>query len=246
MACLYPIPILSFLLLALVALQGTHALHFFKIEPEAVSKINSIHYEVTNNATGTPGGTRFTDKIGIKYSKSILQLASEFNWRVFRQSKNSERKNVESIKMYLETMDGVAYASNDEIHVSASYIAGYSGDVKREITGVLYHEVTHIWQWNGNGNAPGGLIEGIADYVRLKAKYAPSHWVKPGGGDRWDQGYDVTARFLDYCSSLRNGFVADVNRKMKTGYSDEFFVELLGKNVNELWRDYKKKYSISN
>ncbi|KAI3874047.1 hypothetical protein MKW92_045203 [Papaver armeniacum] len=236
------VPILSFLLLTLVTLQGTDALHFFKIEPEAVTKINPIYYEVTNNATGTPGGTRFTDKIGIAYSKSILQLASEFNWRVFRQSKKSERKNVESIKMYVETMDGVAYASNDKIHVSANYIAGYSGDVKREVTGVLYHEVTHIWQWNGNGNAPGGLIEGIADYVRLKAKYAPSHWVKPGGGDRWDQGYDVTARFLDYCNSLRNGFVADLNRKMKNGYSDNFFVELLGKNVDQLWRDYKTKF----
>ncbi|KAI3992845.1 hypothetical protein MKX01_028144 [Papaver californicum] len=200
------------------------SLHFFKIEPEAVTKINSI-YEVTNNATGTPGGTRFANEIGIKYSKSILQLASEFKLRVFRQSKNSERKNVESIKMSVETMDGVAYASNDEIHVSANYIAGYSGDVKREKS---------------------GLIEWIVDYVRLMAKYEPSHWVKPGSGDRWDQGYDVTARFLDYCSSFRNGFVADLNRKMKTGYNDEFFVELLGKNVNELWRDYKKKYSISN
>jgi hypothetical protein len=37
------------------------------------------------------------------------------------------------------------------------------------VTGVLYHEVTHVWQWNGQGRANGGLIEGIADYVRLKA-----------------------------------------------------------------------------
>lgn len=70
------------------------------------------------------------------------------------------------------------------------YIQSFSGNVKRFITGVLYHESTHIWQWNGNGQAPGGLIEGIADYVRLKAGYAPSNWVKPGQGDRWDQGYD--------------------------------------------------------
>jgi hypothetical protein len=50
---------------------------------------------------------------------------------------------------------------------------------------------------DGRGTANGGLIEGIADYVRLKAGYAPGHWVKPGQGDRWDQRYDVTARFLD-------------------------------------------------
>ncbi|KAH0682735.1 hypothetical protein KY290_021331 [Solanum tuberosum] len=101
------------------------------------------------------------------------------------------------------------------------YIQGYSGDVKREITGVLYHESAHIWQWNGNGKAPGGLIEGIADYVRLKAGLGPSHWVKPGQGDRWDQGYDVTAQFLSYCNSLRNGFVAQLNKKMRNGYSNQ-------------------------
>ena len=124
------------------------------------------------------------------------------------------------------------------------YINGYSGNVKTEITGVLYHESTHIWQWNGNGQStPGGLIEGIADYVRLKAGYAPSHWVKPGQGDRWDQGYDVTALFLDYCNGLRNGFVAELNKKLRNGYSANFFVELLGKNVDQLWKDYKAKYA---
>jgi hypothetical protein len=97
---------------------------------------------------------------------------------------------------------------------------GYSGYVKTEINGVLYHEMTHVWQWNGNGQAPEGLIEGIADYVRLKVGYAPSHWVKPGLGDRWDQGYDVTARLLDYCNDLRNGFAGPLNKKMRNGYKN--------------------------
>lgn len=41
------------------------------------------------------------------------------------------------------------------------------------------------------------VFEGIADYVRLKAGNVPGHWVNEGGGDRWEQGYDVTARFFD-------------------------------------------------
>ncbi|KAK4563259.1 hypothetical protein RGQ29_005680 [Quercus rubra] len=218
----------SFLVTIVVAMHGIHA----------------VEYVVTNNAGNTPGGVRFNNEIGSEYSKQTLISAADFIWRLFQQNSDADRKNVAKVSLFIDDMDGVAYASNNEIHVSARYINGYSGNVKTEITGVLYHESTHIWQWNGNGQStPGGLIEGIADYVRLKAGYAPSHWVKPGQGDRWDQGYDVTALFLDYCNSLRNGFVAELNKKLRNGYSANFFVELLGKNVDQLWKDYKAKYA---
>lgn len=161
---------------------------------------------------------------------------------MFQQNNPADRKNVQKVSLFVDDMDGVAYTSNNEIHLSARYVNSYGGDLRKEITGVLYHEMTHVWQWNGNGQANGGLIEGIADYVRLKANYAPSHWVKPGQGNKWDQGYDVTARFLDYCDSLRSGFVAELNKLMRNGYSDQFFVQLLGKTVNQLWTEYKAKY----
>jgi hypothetical protein len=110
------------------------------------------------------------------------------------------------------------------------------------VTGVLYHETTHVWQWDGQGQANGGLVEGIADYVRLKAGYPAQGWVQPGQGDRWDEGYSVTARFLEYCDSLKQGFVAELNAKMKDGYSDGFFQDILGKDVQQQWQDYKAQY----
>nr|GEZ70149.1 hypothetical protein [Tanacetum cinerariifolium] len=140
----------------------------------------AVNYTVTNTAGGTPGGVRFKNDIGVAYATQTLSSTTSFIWSTFKQNTNNDRKNVARVSVFIDDMDGVAYASNNEIHVSAKYIQGYGGDVKKEITGVLYHEMTHIWQWNGNGQAPGGLIEGIADYVRLKAGYAPSHWVKPG------------------------------------------------------------------
>ncbi|KAL3538836.1 hypothetical protein ACH5RR_002202 [Cinchona calisaya] len=215
------------LILILTAMQGIHA----------------VDYTVTNTASSTPGGARFDSEIGAQYSLQTLDAATNFIWTLFQQSDPADRKDVQKVSLFIDDMDGVAYTSNDEIHVSARYIQSYSGDVKTEITGVLYHEMTHVWQWNGNGQAPGGLIEGIADYVRLKAGYAPSHWVQPGQGDRWDQGYDVTARFLDYCNSLRDGFVAELNKKMRAGYNDNYFVDLLGKTVDQLWNDYKAQYN---
>ena len=124
----------------------------------------------------------------------------------------------------------------------SQYVANYQGDVKNEITGVLYHEMTHVWQWNGNNAAPSGLIEGIADYVRLTAGLAPSHWVTPGSGDKWDQGYAVTAYFLQYCDSVTSGFVAKMNSKLRDGWDLGFFNDITGKSVDQLWSDYKAKY----
>ncbi|RDX86273.1 hypothetical protein CR513_32409, partial [Mucuna pruriens] len=203
----------------------------------------AVRFSVTNNALSTPGGVTFRGKIGETYALGTLISASRSTLRIFQQLNLADRKNVQNVSLLVDDMDGVAYTSNDEIHLSARYVNGYNGDVRREITGVLFHEVAHVWQWNGNGQAPAGLIEGIADFVRLKANYAPSHWVKPGQGQRWDQGYDVTAHFLDYCDSLGNGFVSQLNKLMKTGYSDQFFFQLLGKPVYQLWQDYKVKYN---
>ncbi|XP_041011115.1 uncharacterized protein LOC121254940 [Juglans microcarpa x Juglans regia] len=220
------IPFLSSFLLILAAIQG----------------IGAVDYTITNTASNTPGGVRFDNDIGSEYSLQTLASTTDFIWRLFQQTNDADKKNVQKVSLFIDDMDGVAYASNNEIHVSAKYINGYTGDLKREITGVLYHEMTHIWQWNGNNETPGGLIEGIADFVRLRSGYAPGHWVQPGQGDKWDQGYDVTARFLDYCNDLRNGFVAELNKKIISGYNANYFVDLLGKSVDQLWSDYKAKY----
>ncbi|CAN6282644.1 unnamed protein product [Urochloa humidicola] len=201
----------------------------------------AVTFNATNAASNTTGGERFDQAVGLAYANQVLSNASTFIWSTFNQTTPSDRKPVDAVTL----VGGVASTSDDVITLSAPYVGNYSGDVRTEVTGVLFHETTHVWQWDGQGQANGGLIEGIADYVRLKAGYAPGHWKQPGQGDRWDQGYDVTARFLDYCDSLKQGFVAELNAKMKDGYSDDFFAQNLGKNVQDLWQDYKAKYGGS-
>ncbi|KVH93329.1 uncharacterized protein LOC112516717 [Cynara cardunculus var. scolymus] len=203
----------------------------------------TVKYNITNTAAETSGGVRYENQIGFEYSKHTLKSSNLFIWRIFQQKNKADRANVTLVHLFIDDMDGVAYCEDNEIHVSTNYIAGYQDDLKKEFSGVVYHEMTHVWQWNGNDSAPQGLIEGIADFVRLKAGYIPSHWVQPGQGDQWDQGYDVTARFLDHCEGLRNGFVAQLNKKMQYGYSVDYFVDLVGKTVDLLWSEYKAAYN---
>ncbi|CAI0445628.1 unnamed protein product [Linum tenue] len=211
-----------------------------------------INFTAINTTPETAGGAIFTRQVGTNYTCHVMSNATNFIWTsVFRETTNGSRRDFSNVTLLVKDMDGVAYTSDNEISLSAQYVGNYSdggNDVRREVAGVVYHEMTHVWQWMGGGQgdiAPGGLIEGIADFVRLRAGLAPppGRWVKPGEGDKWDQGYDVTAMFLDYCDGLRNdGFVAELNKKLRDDYNVTFFKELLGKSVDELWKDYKAKY----
>ncbi|GJN19743.1 hypothetical protein PR202_gb07049 [Eleusine coracana subsp. coracana] len=209
----------------------------------AITTASAVTFDVTNNASATLGGERFDREYGLDYAGQVLFKASFFTWGVFNQTSPADRRPVDHVSLVVTDADGVAYTDGSTIVLNAGYVQNYTGDVRTEVTGVLYHETVHVWQWGlQDYSAHWWVFEGIADFVRLKAGYAPAHWVKPGEGSSWDKGYDVTARFLDYCDSLCPGFVAVLNAKLKDGYSDDYFVQILGKCVQELWQDYKAKY----
>ncbi|CAN0927012.1 hypothetical protein LINGRAHAP2_LOCUS35651 [Linum grandiflorum] len=209
---------------------------------------NDIDYVVINNSPDTPGGGRFMDEIGVDFTRSKMSAATDFIFDIFQQRNNaSQRRGYKQVKLFINKFSAsqVAYTGGNEVYFSAEFIETYAGgDLKKEFTGVLYREMAHVWQWNGAGKAPAGIVEGIAAYVRVKADLAPDYWVKPGGGDRWDQGYDVAGRFVEYCEGVRKGFVAEMNRKMKDGYSEGYFSQVMGgKSVGQVWGEYKKKYT---
>lgn len=146
-------------------------------------------------------------------------------------------------------MDGVAYTKGSdldqdhkEIHFSLDYIKGISpARQEDEIEGVIVHEMVHCWQWNAVGTAPLGLIEGIADFVRLKAGLSPPHWKKEGGG-QWDAGYQHTGYFLEWIEeTFGEGSVKRINHALKDKEYEEgeFWEQLFGKNVELLWKEYK-------
>ena len=151
---------------------------------------------------------------------------------------------------------GVAYTTNNElddddkeIHFNLGYIERLSKNPTQrqrdEIAGVLVHEMVHCWQWYGLGTAPGGLIEGIADFVRLRAGLGPPHWKRVTDCD-WDAGYDRTAYFLEWIEKVfGEGSVMRINEKLRTEKYDEkvFWKGLFKTDVGELWKRYTKTLS---
>lgn len=152
-------------------------------------------------------------------------------------------------------MPGVAYTTgidldddHKEIHFSLDYIARIPNSSPRrqrdEIEGVIVHEMVHCWQWNALGTAPGGLIEGIADFCRLRANLGPPHWKKEGGGD-WDAGYQHTAYFLDWMESkFGGGSVMRINEHLRdVKYKEQqFWKDLFDNSVHDLWDEYTQGF----
>ncbi len=160
------------------------------------------------------------------------------------------RPRTRSVTLIIRQMDGVAYTTgidldNDhkEIHLNLRYINAIKSDPRHEILGVICHELVHCFQWNAGGTCPGGLIEGIADYVRLRAGLAARHWKQRAEG-KWDDGYQHTGYFLDYLENrFGEGTVKRINANLSgSKYHESLFEDCCkGNKVEDLWEDYKKE-----
>lgn len=166
-----------------------------------------------------------------------------------------------SVTVIIRDFDGLAYTTgtqldddHKEIHVAVSWACKCPN--AREIIGVLTHELVHCYQHTAPPNPgpgiprpPGGLVEGIADFVRLKAGLAPPHWKRPREAkqrsQKWDAGYEHTAYFLEWLEDVRvgKGAVAVLNdRLLRNGYRAyqgvPFWKSLFGATVMQLWDEY--------
>lgn len=113
---------------------------------------------------------------------------------------------------------------------------------RHELLGVLCHELVHCFQYNAQGTAPGGLIEGIADWVRLNARYVPPHWKRNVDG-KWDRGYQDTGYFLDWIERTKGrGSVMRLNQGLagRRYVEDVFWKEMFGEGVDVLFGRYKE------
>jgi len=162
------------------------------------------------------------------------------------------RPGTRSVTFIVREFDGVAYTTgldldsdHKEIHINTQYIRTRKGDVRHELLGVICHELVHCFQWNAEGTCPGGFIEGIADWVRLRAGLGAKHWRQEASGE-WDGGYQHTGYFLDWLEGrYGEGTVRRLNACLREGeYASErvFGACCKGEKVGELWERYRKEF----
>ncbi|KAJ1499194.1 hypothetical protein HMI54_012007 [Coelomomyces lativittatus] len=196
-----------------------------------------------------PGCALFYETI--PHPQTFLSYVSKYVWTVlygcWHPPLPSPPSFLPILHFYVDLdMDGIAYTSKNEIKLSAKFIQSYQGlYLQQELQGILLHEMVHVWQFNQQ--APGGLIEGIADYVRLHAGLAPPHWKLPDPTSlmkqRWDQGYEVTAFFLTWLQAQYpslHPLLAYLNWQLAHPYTcaDDLFQSLFKASIQTLWQHY--------
>ncbi|KAF5323415.1 hypothetical protein D9611_005548 [Ephemerocybe angulata] len=183
---------------------------------------------------------------GAVNARDALHLAVQASYRWLYTVDNPPPK-VTQILLILRSMPGVAHTigtgrdgMEKEIHFSLEYIVHSKARATAEIMGVLVHETVHCYQHNGKNTCPGGLIEGIADYVRLREGYGPPHWKRRGEGAQWDAGYETTGYFLAWIEDTYGaGTVSKLNHCMKNkSYHKRHFKDLTKCSVKKLWNAY--------
>lgn len=164
---------------------------------------------------------------------------------------------LQTIDYTVENNDGISAKGGQAPRINIFFSATYLQSCKdrgmtdaqllAEIKGVLYHEVTHGYQFSPQGAGqykPGddfyGFIEGMADYVRYVSGYLTTKDRNQGG--HWNDGYKTSGFFIDWLHSKDANFLNKFNHSAKTinPWSwDKATQSIVGKSVQTLWNEYQ-------
>ena len=145
------------------------------------------------------------------------------------------KRNPASIRLHIYDFDGVANAGGDTISFSSRHIANYDEpeDARFEFLGVLIHETTHLYQYDDGG---GGLVEGMADFVRIRAGHHRMNRRTRGGA--WTDAYTTSGFFFSWLAGPGGlqktaASPADpdigwaINQRMDGNWSEQVFMDRL-------------------
>ncbi|XP_016465475.1 uncharacterized protein LOC107788313 [Nicotiana tabacum] len=171
-----------------------------------------------------------------KFVENILYPTSDVD---FGQSQN--KKLVKHVILRLSSRNmtrPIIVESRDNnvefvLHISPSIL--YSPNYKHAMSLALQKGMARIWLWNGQGNAPASLVNGMIEYIASLASSgratSESESVEPVTVERscWKSKNSRTiAKFLNYCEGKREGFVRRLNQAMKNGWHEKMIGDALG------------------
>ena len=251
---------------------------YYKIELTSTPKSKVTLAEITffdgkDPLTGWENFTypkvNFTDKDstvnGSKIYSKLIQNPSEFIREhaqkvasILYWSDKDKMQDIRTLNYELRPDKGISAKGGDAPVIDIFYSADWvektalnkgNFDVLYETRGVLYHELTHGYQFSpkGCGEYKTGdeyfaFIEGLADAVRYQAGFFPVTNRRPGGS--WMDGYQTTGFFLQWLTGKDPDFIRKFNLsavELDPWSFDGAMKHILGndKTTLGLWDEYQ-------
>lgn len=180
------------------------------------------------------------------FSAALKTRMIETFFKVYPELKNAyNAKTNRAVTFVIDTAyKGVAATGGDKVSFSPEWFRKHPEDID-----VVTHEIMHIVQAYGDGGGPWWVTEGIADYVRYKfgVDNAGARWTLPDyrEGQKYDNGYRVTARFLAWLEKSNPGIVKTLDKNMRSHtYKEEIWKDQTGKTLEELWHTYTQNPAL--
>jgi hypothetical protein len=202
-----------------------------------------------------PKGQIFLDAMGgtAEAAKAtILQISREVCRVLYRKA--SEVRGANALELDIHDYAGVAGKWGDlgdiGIEISTQHLQNVKNqgrDVGAEIKGILFHEITHMYQ---NDDKPEGTWSGLANYyeagadaVRIRAGFVPSG-CQPGKSGQWyDHNYCSGGWWWLWVDTKYPGFIYRLNLQMKgndnKAWQPTTATSIAGVSLDALWTEYK-------
>jgi hypothetical protein len=203
-----------------------------------------------------PGGQKFMMALGgtsEAVTATVQQMGREICRYLYRSA--DEVRPANEMELIVDPMyTGIAAKSGNigkvRVRFGANYVANYTGDVVREVKGILYHEMTHIYQ---NDDKPEGLgaggWPGLANYYESHADAVRTHMGftscgAPNKTGTWDRGpYCARAHWWLWLENAYPDFLYKLNLQMKGGdnmiWTPARGATIVNKTFEELWTEYQ-------
>ncbi|CAK9173926.1 unnamed protein product [Ilex paraguariensis] len=170
----------------------------------------------------------------------ILLNASKFVENILYLDDSLPKKQVDHVIFRLASrnlthMVTVDYGQDNEfvLHVNPSIMQ--ETNFSHAMLLAVQRGMARIWLWDGQGNAPLYLINGMVEYITELAGFGTA--LNSGVGDSLESDYTcwnskdskAVAQFLNNCERHRPGFIGRLNQAMRQGWHDRTVDDVLAK-----------------
>lgn len=187
--------------------------------------------EITINTESAPDMANWAAEAKSRCEKSYALMLETLGAEGYAPPKRIE------IIFHNEKGRPLAGTAGNRIFCTAQWFIDHPDDY-----GAVVHEMCHVIQaYGGNHDAPGWVVEGVADYARW-FQYEPADRrprVDPQRA-KYTDGYQTTAAFFDWIVRAKDRtFVKRLNEACRQGkYKEELFEQYAGRPLAQLWKEF--------